>query len=185
MKTLKTLLLILAVSLMSSCASFQIESRTSTIDVNHYNYDRIHYLYTNNPNYFYNTTYIDQYGIRNYYYQHPYFVRYCSTRNITPYRQPRVYHKQPRSTYVAPVRRESKYTRVNSTPVNRTRVNNNSKIRRQNTRVIRPTTITRRPTTITRRSTQVRHTTPTRRVNSNTGINRTNTRTVKKTRKNQ
>jgi|DEB0MinimDraft_12_1074336.scaffolds.fasta_scaffold00020_76 hypothetical protein len=157
MKKFKLLLIILSALLISSCASFQLESGVSTIDVNHYNYDRIHYLYTSNPNYFYTNTYINQYGVRNYYYQHPYFIRYCANRNIRPYNN----HYNNRLTKVIPTRRvQSRYTntRVNTNLINRTRVNrskrsvipsrsrvNNSKnIKRQNSKVIRNTLVSNR-----------------------------------------
>jgi hypothetical protein len=81
---MKKLLIIFSVFLFTSCASFQFGTVAVTYDFNQYDYNSIHYLYTNNPHYFYNNSYIDQFGIMRYYYSHPYFVRYYTYRNIKP-----------------------------------------------------------------------------------------------------
>ena len=173
---------------------------------NHYPWYWNHYpwYYSHGYGYSYYThgyyNYYPRYNYYPYYNYRPYYrydnrqYSYNNTRRVV--RQTPV---RTRRTVTSP-NTTTRRTRVSATPVTRTRVNNNSNIRRQNTRVRRPTTTTRRSTQVrrnttqrptqvrrntTQRPTQVRRTTPIRRVNNNSAIKRTNTRTVKKTRKNQ
>jgi len=63
--------------LMTSCDALQVTA-TSGYDINEYpyNYNRIDRIYRQNPQYFYDTYYIDSYGNMMYYNNHPYFIRY-------------------------------------------------------------------------------------------------------------
>jgi len=104
----KNLFLILVLSILfTSCNVTQTPANTQVSvnwDYSYYDYDQIHYLYTNYPSYFWNYQYMNPYGVRTYYYNHPYFIQYrrdCAQRNVryTPYRRyintPTVTHNRP------------------------------------------------------------------------------------------
>lgn len=101
MKTLKLFLIAITIGLMTSCGPVRVMPSSYDIndysyDFNVYNYNYIHYLYVNNPNFFYSRTYINEFGQVLFFYQHPYFLRYCNYRNITPNR---IYYSQNPRTY--------------------------------------------------------------------------------------
>ena len=76
MKKLKYLLLILGMVFLTSCSSFYPVATSVDINLDVYDYNRIHWLYTNHYDYFWNATYINPYGVRCYVYNHPHFIRY-------------------------------------------------------------------------------------------------------------
>lgn len=126
MKTLRALLVILTISMMTSCASFQLatEPVNVTYGFGYYDYNAIHSLYITNPYYFYDNFYFDQYGVRRYYYNHPYFVRYCNTRNFTPNHHYYINNSHKKS-YV-----NSRRTTTINRDIPVRRVNNSSTVRR-------------------------------------------------------
>jgi hypothetical protein len=77
MKKIKLLLVVFIMVLMTSCDALQVTA-TSGYDINEYpyNYNRIDRIYRENPQYFYDTYYMDSYGNMVYYNNHPYFLRY-------------------------------------------------------------------------------------------------------------
>jgi len=84
MKHLKLILILFFALTFSSCnvtkrlEAQKFENRT-------YNYNYIHQLYITNPHHFHYQTYYDSFGNQYYYYQHPYYIRYCKERKIRPY----------------------------------------------------------------------------------------------------
>lgn len=81
---MKYILLILTFSLfLSSCDVIHLtttgHNRVSW-DYSYYDYNKIHFLYSTQPNYFYRYQYIDEYGVFRYYHRHPYFLRYRRDR---------------------------------------------------------------------------------------------------------
>ena len=121
--------------LFVSCASYQEKSITyahSEYTFKYYDYNSLHFMYVNNPSYFYNTFYINKYGIRRYYYTHPYFIRYYTYRKIIPNHN---YYIQRRNNRTGPYRRRrllSPIRRSNTTRRSTTRTNTSSTVRRQN-----------------------------------------------------
>ena len=172
MKTFKSLLLILAISLMSSCASFQLVTHTPqvTYGFDYYDYNTIHHLYISNPHYFYNNFYLDQYGTRRHYYNHPYFTRYCNTRNIRPNhryyvnnRSRKVHMNGRRGNQPTPIIQNSTTRRIIPINNNRTtRINNNRTTRINNNRT------TQESNNRTTRKSTIRRASPTPRVNIRT-----------------
>lgn len=159
---MKRLLIILSLSLfsLSSCATYQIQGvrlssayvESISYNFEYYDYNTIHWLYINNPYYFYNTFYVDQQGIRRYYYTHPYFVRYCSYRNITPNHDYYI-RNRTRRTSINSIRQQTPTVRNN--PIVRSstsvRSNNRSTIRNNNNNNNIPNrSTTRRSSTIRR-----------------------------------
>ncbi len=78
MKNFRNLILTIATFLFISCGSFELTTRTSNYDMmyDYYNYNQIHYIYMNNPRWFYDNLYIDVYGRQRPYHLHPYFIKY-------------------------------------------------------------------------------------------------------------
>ena len=148
---------------MTSCSALLIENETPEFYFNYspYDYDRVHYIYLNQPNYFQNTFYINQYGQQTYMYQHPHYVRYCRERDS---RQRIESRKRP---YVAPtVGRVNKTQYINrnnrratSSTVRRTYTTQNSNNRTTQNSNNRTTSINRNATTSTHRNTTTRPTT--------------------------
>jgi len=167
----KTIILFLIVTLMTSCSALMIEGETSEHYFNYspYNYDRVHYIYLNQPNYFQNTFYINQYGQQTYMYQHPYYVRYCRERDSRQriesrkrtYVTPTVGIRVNKTHYVTNRRATSNtrtYTTHNSN--NRTTYNSNNRTTSTNrnitTRRTTPTTVNRSTPSRVRTSTTKR-----------------------------
>ena len=125
---------------MISCGTLNVENQ-STEDYFYYspyNYERVHYIFLNQHNYFQSTLYINEFGQQIYMYEHPYYIRYCREREMIKRRTNR--------TYVSPV----------NGYINTNRVNTNYRITTTSRRNVKPTS-TRRPTT-TRRITPQRST---------------------------
>ena len=161
MKKLKFLLLILGMVFLTSCSTLYPVTSDVVVDVNFrtYDYNRINYLYLNHYDYFYNTRYINQYGVSCYLYQHPYFVRYQTDYyrrnhrhiphhsryvNVNSHRDQVITHNNSTRRNVSTVR--SKYVQPRRTVTN----NNQSVVRRTNTTVNRTPT---RTSTVRRQST--------------------------------
>lgn len=125
MKTFKIFLAILLLNLMSSCASFQLDTLSTSVvyRFNDYDYNSINYIYIHNPSFFYNSTYVDRYGYTRYYYEHPYYIRYCQTRHIKPYRPQSVNHIIPSMV------RRTQINNNHTTPINNIRTPRTSNIR--------------------------------------------------------
>jgi hypothetical protein len=95
MKKLHLIMIFLIGMLFTSCTVMQTPSN-ARVDVSwdgsYYDFDQIHFLYTNNPQYFWNYQYVNNFGVNMFYYQHPYFIQYrrdCVRRNVQyrPYRR--------------------------------------------------------------------------------------------------
>jgi len=154
MKHFKIILILFFALSFSSCNVTQ-RLEAQKFEDRMYNYGYIHQLYITNPTFFHYQTYYDAFGNQYYYYQHPYYIRYCRERNIIPYypsnqnyinrgRSNQNYNGNRQNTNLRrtntvkdsrgdyPKLRRTN-TRVKTTPVNRTRVNTNTNVRRQNT----------------------------------------------------
>jgi len=70
---MKKILLILFTMLMVSCGTLNVENRSTKDYFNYspYNYERVHYIFLNQSNYFRNTLYINEFGQQIYMYNHP------------------------------------------------------------------------------------------------------------------
>lgn len=86
--------------LFTSCTVLQTPSNQTaqvgvTWDMDVYDFNQIHFMYQNNPQFFWNNQFVNRFGINTFYYNHPFFLRYrrdCFRRNIV-YRPYRPYHR--------------------------------------------------------------------------------------------
>jgi hypothetical protein len=157
---MKKLTIILLLLLTTSCVSFRIGEPRVSIRTegfeqqfyvfNTYDYNQIHFLWVNNPYYFYNYGYYVN-GIYRPYYLHPYFTRYCTYRNIRPnhnyYLSRRTVNSRQRTISrrynvttrrqrtIQPQRRNTTIRRSNTT--SRSRITNQRIKRRSQTRLPR------------------------------------------------
>jgi len=81
MKNFRNLLLALATFLFISCGSIEFTGhRDYDLSYDYYNYSQINRIYIQNPRWFYDNYYLDDYGRQRYYHMHPYYIRYVKQK---------------------------------------------------------------------------------------------------------
>ena len=133
MKKIKLLLVVFIMVLMTSCDALQVTAM-SGYDINEYpyNYNRIDRIYRQNPQYFYDTYYIDSYGNMMYYNNHPYFIRYQQDYY-------RIYNHNPLKYYgYDDMKPRNRRNSVNVQPRKKTHVQQPNQTRRDTNHKIAP-----------------------------------------------